>query len=80
MERTEILEKIQEIFRDIIDNDELELAENLTAYDIEGYDSLSHIQIVVSIEKEFKIKFLASEINSWQNIGEMMDCIVNKIN
>lgn len=78
MEKTEILEKVQDIFRDVLDNDEIELTLDMSANDIEEYDSLSHIQLVVAIEKLFGIKFTAKEIMTWENIGEMVDCIASK--
>lgn len=78
MERTEILSRVQDIFRDTLDNDEIELTDTTTADDIDEWDSLSHIQLIVAIEKSFNIKFTAKEILSWKNIGEMIDCIKSK--
>lgn len=78
MERTEILSRVQDIFRDTLDNDEIELTDTTTAEDIDEWDSLSHIQLIVAIEKSFNIKFTAKEILSWKNIGEMIDCIKSK--
>lgn len=78
MERTEILNEVQDIFRDILDNEEIELSDTTTADDIEEWDSLTHIQLIVAIEKYFKIKFTSKEILSWNNVGEMIDCIASK--
>lgn len=78
MEKSEILEKVQEIFRDVLDNEEIVLNNETTADDIEEWDSLSHIQLIVNIEKSFKIKFTSKEILSWNNVGEMIDCIAGK--
>ena len=78
MTPNDVLEKVQEIFRDVLDNDEIELSFETTADDIEEWDSLSHIQLIVAIEKEFKIKFTSKEIMSWDNVGEMLDCILQK--
>ena len=58
MEKTEILVKVQDIFRDVLDNEEIVLNNDTSADDIEEWDSLSHIQLIVAIEKHFKIKFL----------------------
>jgi acyl carrier protein len=74
-----ILIQIQEIFRDILDNEEIILNDKTTANDIDEWDSLSHIQLVVAVEKHFRIKFTAREILSWKNIGEMIDSIKNKL-
>lgn len=78
MERNEILSRIQDIFRDVLDNEEIELADATVADDIEEWDSLSHIQLIVAIEKDFQIKFSSKEILSWKNIGELVDCIQSK--
>lgn len=78
MEKTEILEKVQEIFRDVLDNEDIVLSNDTIADDIDEWDSLSHIQLIVSIEKAFNIKFTSKEILSWNNVGEMIDCIADK--
>lgn len=79
MERTEILSKLNEIFIEILDLDECDLNEHTNAGDIEEWDSLAQIQLVVAIEKEFGIKFTAQEINSWQDVGAMMNTIISKL-
>lgn len=78
MNNNEILEKVQEIFRDILDNDEIELTYETSANDVEDWDSLTHIQLIVAIEKSLKIKFTSKEILSWNNVGEMIECIQTK--
>lgn len=78
MEKTEILEKVQEIFRDVLDNEDIILSFESKADDIEEWDSLTHIQLIVAIEKSFKIKFTSKEILSWKNVGEMIDSIMLK--
>ncbi|ALL08397.1 acyl carrier protein [Pedobacter gandavensis] len=78
MERNEILGKVQEIFRDVLDNEEIVLTPETTADDVEDWDSLTHIQLIVGIEKEMKIKFTSKEILSWKNVSEMIDCIASK--
>lgn len=78
MERTEILANLQEIYQDVLDNEDIELTEATTAEDIEEWDSLSHVQLVVAIEKEFKIKFTSKEILSWSNVGDLVSCIAGK--
>lgn len=78
MERNEILSRIQDIFRDVLDNEEIELTDATVADDVEEWDSLSHIQLIVAIEKDFQIKFTSKEILSWKNIGELVDCIQSK--
>ena len=78
MEKQEILQKVQDIFRDVLDNEDIVLTFETSADDIEEWDSLSHIQLIVAIEKEFNIRFTSKEITSWSNVGEMIECMVNK--
>jgi acyl carrier protein len=78
MERVEILGQVQEIFRDILDDEDIVLCDSTTADDVDGWDSLTHIQLIVAIEKRFKIKFTSKEILGWRNVGEMIDSIASK--
>lgn len=78
MERNEVLDRVQEVFRDVLDNEDIVLSDETTADDIEEWDSLSHIQLIVAVEKAFHVKFTSKEILSWKNIGEMVDCILAK--
>jgi acyl carrier protein len=79
MERQTIFEKLNEIFIDVLDLDEVELTDATNANDIEEWDSLSHIQLIVAIEKSFGIKFTSLEIMKWKNVGEMVNSIEEKI-
>jgi len=79
MEENEILRQLNKIFIDTIDNEAIRLTNNTTADDIDGWDSLTHIQLVVAIEKHFKLRFTAKEILTWKNVGELIDSIIKKI-
>ncbi len=79
MERTEIFKKLNEIFMDVLDLDECKLTDATSANDIEEWDSLSHIQLIVAVEKAFKIKFSSLEIMKWANVGEMVNTIEEKL-
>ena len=79
MQKEDLLLKIQDIFRDILDDEEIVLSDASTAEDVEGWDSLTHIQLIVAIEKKFKIKFTSKEILSWKNVGELVDCLASKL-
>ncbi len=79
MEKSKILEKLQEIFCDVFDNDDIELTVDTVAEDIEEWDSLSHIQLTKEMEKAFGIKLTSREIMSWDNVGEMVDSIAAKL-
>ena len=79
MTRTEILRIINAIFIDVLDDDTVVLTEETTANDVDEWDSLNHIQLVVAIEKHFKIRFASQEILSWQNVGEMVNSVEGKV-
>lgn len=80
MEEKEIYNTLNTIFREILDDDTISLTENTTADDIEDWDSLSHVSIVVSIEKKLGVKFTSLEIISWKNIGDMVKSITQRTN
>lgn len=76
MER--VLNEVENIFRDILDEELLNLTRDTTANDVDGWDSLTHIQLIVAIEKHFKVKFSSKEILSWKNVGELLDSLIAK--
>lgn len=76
--KEEILQKVQEVFRQVFDDEELSITFNTKADDIEDWDSLAHIQLVVGIEKVLGIKFTSKEIHSWPTVGKMIDTILTK--
>jgi len=78
MERNQIISWLNEIFEEIIDEGPVSLSDAATADDVDGWDSLTSIQLVVAIEKYFNIRFTSEEIISWKNVGEMIDCIISK--
>lgn len=80
MNRDEVLLAVTLVFREVLGNSNIVLGEKTAAGDVEAWDSLTHIQLVVAIEKRFRIRFGSREIRGWNNIGEMLDSIVAKIN
>ena len=79
MNRKQIYEKLTMIFRDVFDDEDIVLRDETTAEDIEDWDSLEQINLVVACEKEFCIKFDMGEISKLKNVGEMVDIILSKI-
>ena len=71
--RKRALEKLTQIFRDIFDDDEIVLTKNSSASDIEEWDSLNQIKIILACEKAFGIKLNARDINTLENVGAMLD-------
>tara|TARA_B100001750_G_scaffold238428_1_gene244929 strand:- start:446 stop:685 length:240 start_codon:yes stop_codon:yes gene_type:complete len=76
MEFNEVMGLLHPIFRDVFDDDELVIETKTTANDIDGWDSLTHIRLVISIEKAFDLRFTAAEISDLENVGEMVELIV----
>ena len=69
------LEQISIIFRDVLEDDSIVLHNETTASEIEGWDSLNHIYLIVEIEKHFKIKFTSTQIAEWKNVGDIVKSI-----
>ena len=72
------LQRLVPIFQDVLDDDSLAIDATTTAQDVDGWDSLAHIRLVVSIEKAFSLRFSAAEISELQNVGDMAALIVKK--
>jgi acyl carrier protein len=79
VEQIQILATLTPIFRDIMDNDDLELSRTLSAGDIDEWDSLSHIRLIVSVERAFDVKFQSMEIGDLKNIGDLVDMLQQKL-
>ncbi len=74
-----IYEQLNGIFCDIFDNPGLKIFKEMTARDVDGWDSLNHINLVVAVEKHFGIKFTTKEIMTYQNVGEFADAVEVKL-
>lgn len=75
MNRTEIFEKLTDIFRDVFDDESITLTESTTAADIEDWDSLTHITLLSAVEEEFEVKFGMKAVQNLKNVGELADLI-----
>lgn len=80
MTADEILAKLTEVFRDVFDEDGLVLTRDTTAEDIEEWDSLNQIKLILACEKAFAIKLKPRDINTLANVGEMVDHLAKVIN
>ena len=74
----QIIEQLNVIFRDVLDNPGINLNETTTAKDVEEWDSLNHIQLVLAVEKHFKQKFTTQEIRNWKNVGDILKSLEAK--
>lgn len=79
MKRNEILNRVREIFRDIFDDQTLEISDTTNADDIDDWESLEQISILVAIQKEFSIKFSIEDIEGLMNVGQTLDLIERKL-
>jgi acyl carrier protein len=75
----QVLAAVNAIFIDVLEHEDIRLTPASTADDVEDWDSLTHIELVVAIEKRFGIKFTLAEIQGYRNVGEMCEGIVRKL-
>lgn len=73
------IERLQNVFRVVFNDDEIELRPEMTADDVDGWDSLSHTNLILSVEKEFKIRFNQRELLTFKNVGDLLRSIESKI-
>lgn len=78
MKREEVFEKLTVIFQNNFDDENIRLTDETSSSDIEGWDSLEQVNLIVTIEDEFGVKFRIDEVNAMRNVGEMVDFILNK--
>ena len=78
MTREKIFEELNIIFRNNFDDESIVLTDETSASDIEDWDSLEQINLIVAIQDKFRVKFNIEEVNSMKNIGEMIDYIIKK--
>lgn len=71
----EIYERLNGVFRDVFDDDTIEVGESTTADDIEDWDSLNHITLIDAVESEFGVRFTMGEVSGMKNVGEMAEII-----
>lgn len=78
MDINKVLSIFNEIFIDVLEDDDIKLEYETTATDVDGWDSLNHIMLVVAIEKQFDLQFSADEVQGFKNVGEMCEAVINK--
>ena len=78
MTREQVYAELNEVFQDVFDDESIAVKDETTANDIEDWDSLEHINLVVAVEKQFGIKFTMGEVNGMKNVGAMVDIILER--
>ncbi|MBP6024287.1 acyl carrier protein [Ferruginibacter sp.] len=79
MEKTEIVEKLTPVFRKVFGDELLEITDELSALDVEKWDSLSHMLLISEVEEKFAIKFRLKDLNKMANVGDMIAIISSKL-
>jgi|TARA_B100000315_G_scaffold173456_1_gene161894 acyl carrier protein len=79
MESTNLIDRITPLFREVFDDDGLVITPEMAADDIDGWDSLSHIRLIVSHEIEFGVKFKTTELSALRNVGDFIDLLKTKL-
>ena len=79
MEKNEIIGKIREVLIAVLKHEKFEMKEDLTAPEVEGWDSLSHMMIITEIEAKFNIKFKLKELNKLKNLGSLIELVGSKL-
>ncbi len=79
MTREEVFQELNQVFCNVFDDEDIEIHDATTADDIEDWDSLEHINLIVAIEKRFNMKFNMTEVRTMKNVGEMVNLIMRRI-
>ncbi|MGE3342186.1 MAG: acyl carrier protein [Vicinamibacterales bacterium] len=74
----DVRQRFQRVFREVFDNNSIEVTDAMSAADVEEWDSLSHVQLVMALEKEFQLRFTTDEIIDLKNVGEFMALVTRK--
>ena len=80
MNRDQLYEELTTLFLDVLSLDALSLNDATVASDVENWDSLNHINLIVAIEQKFKVSFTTREVKKLKNVGEIVDLVISKIN
>lgn len=79
MTREEVFADVNEVFRDVFDDESIVVTDTTTSDDIEDWDSLEHINLIAGIEQQFGMKFTMGQVVTMKNVGEMVDIILSQI-
>jgi len=80
MEKQQLLSKLKEAFVKVLEHDNFELEEHITANDVDGWDSITHMMIITEVENAFEIKFKLMDLMNMENVGDLIRCIEGELN
>lgn len=80
MSREEVFNRLNEVFRDVFDDETIVVIDTTTSEDVEDWDSLEHINLIAAVEQEFGMKFSMGQVVTMKNVGEMADIIMSQVN
>lgn len=79
MSREEVFATLNEVFQDVFDDTSIKVKDETTSEDIDGWDSLEHINLIAAVEQEFGMKFSMGQVVTMKNVGEMADIILSQV-
>ncbi len=80
MDKNNITDKLTSVFRTVFENEDLTLTDEMTANDVDNWDSLTHMILVTEIEKDFEVKFKLKDLNKMKNVGNLIEVLISKLN
>jgi acyl carrier protein len=79
MQTEQIYQRLTDVFRSVFDDDNIIVVPELSAKDVEGWDSLNHLRLIITVQKKFNVKFSAAEVNRLDNVADMVRLIESKL-
>ncbi|MBI1185983.1 MAG: acyl carrier protein [Alphaproteobacteria bacterium] len=76
---SDVYDKLTSLLQDVFDDDDIVATPDLAAADVDGWDSLAHVRVILAVEKAFNVKFKAAEINVMKNVGDLANSISAKL-
>lgn len=79
MDRDALLQEVEAVFRDVFEDDELKISAETKAEDVDGWDSLMHVSLMINVERVFGVKFSASQVASLKDVGELVNLLESRL-
>jgi acyl carrier protein len=77
--KDDFIERVQDVFREVFENDAITIFNEMQAKDVKGWDSLAHVNLIMALEDTFQVRFTTREVMGFQNVGEMLACLRGKL-